>query len=557
MTSRFHDRSYSDIAPSTQAAEEDYHRRWLKSNARFQPSWETRAYERLNADLSQPGIDGASAKLLVEIYWAWQAPLHNCVYRRCFFRDMALDGPYFSKFLLNVILAHACRHTKTEDPTFSNFEKGESFLKRAKALLVEEMEVPKIPTIQGLLILGGRQCAIGRNSEGWLYTSMAISMIRDLGLHLPKPAGHLLTEMEPDDLEARKRLYLSAFAWDKSISLCLGRPPQLREMPYQTECLFDNADDEQEWKPVHFCMIDPVSAIPTISHTTSTFTAFCKLAGMADKLYAELYSPSVKNTNACNIQELEHQIREIYGCLPTCLRLHHDDPETPSPPPHILCLNVFYHTLLILLYRPFCELENTPATDATFSDHARKVCTQEAALVNIHFQAYGRAFNYQNQTYLLSYCVYTAATIEVQHLRDRDELVAIAAAKRLSTTLSMLEVEAEQTPGIRRSVDIIRSQIGRMPRSHPIAQSHQVERLTTGTDGTPRGSQSLPIQGAAQHTLPTSISGQDSSANSFEMDSDLSIMEFDATTELPWFDWNAFDISGGFPLYNESTWPPQ
>ena len=125
-----------------------------------------------------------------------------------------MDGPYFSTFLLNVIFAHALRHTKTDDSVFSAFEKGEFFLRRAKALLVEELETTRIPTIQGLLILGGRQCAIGKNSEGWLYTSMAIGMVRDLGLHLPKSSSQRMKELEPDDLEARTRLYLSAYDLD-------------------------------------------------------------------------------------------------------------------------------------------------------------------------------------------------------------------------------------------------------------------------------------------------------------------------------------------------------
>lgn len=43
---------------------------------------------------------------------------------------------------------------------------------------------PKIPTIQGLLIFGGRQSTVGRSSEGRLYTGIAIRMMMDIGLHL-------------------------------------------------------------------------------------------------------------------------------------------------------------------------------------------------------------------------------------------------------------------------------------------------------------------------------------------------------------------------------------
>lgn len=90
---------------------------------------------------------------------------------------MALGGStYFSPFLLNTIYAHASRHIPEEDPSVQNFERGDSFLRKAKLLLVDELgrSKPQLPTIQGLLILGGRQCAVGQNSEGWLYTGMVM-----------------------------------------------------------------------------------------------------------------------------------------------------------------------------------------------------------------------------------------------------------------------------------------------------------------------------------------------------------------------------------------------
>lgn len=98
---------------------------------------------------------------------------------------MALGGPCFSEFLLTVIFAHACRYTRPDDDLFSHFEQGEYFLRKAKQLLIAELgQRLRLPTIQGLLIMGGRQCAVGKSSEGWLYTGMAVRMIKDLGLHL-------------------------------------------------------------------------------------------------------------------------------------------------------------------------------------------------------------------------------------------------------------------------------------------------------------------------------------------------------------------------------------
>lgn len=84
------------------------------------------------------------------------------------------------------------------------------------------------------------------------------------------------------------------------------------------------------------------------------------------------------------------------------------------------------------------------------------MCAEEAILVNDFFRAYGKTFKFQNQSYLISYCVYTAATIELQQIDDPDERISTMAVDRLATTLNMLETEARQTPGVRRSLDIIK-----------------------------------------------------------------------------------------------------
>lgn len=86
-TSRFHQDLESPVAKvdangasSHDSIDEEYHRRWLLSNARFRPSWERQAHTKLGRD---PDIDADAAAELLQIYWTWQGPLHNCVYRPC------------------------------------------------------------------------------------------------------------------------------------------------------------------------------------------------------------------------------------------------------------------------------------------------------------------------------------------------------------------------------------------------------------------------------------------------------------------------------------------
>jgi hypothetical protein len=91
-----------------------------------------------------------------------------------FLMDMALNGTYYSDFLLMAIFALAARHLSRQEGDSMDSNMGEKFFSRAKMLLMDELDntKPRIPTIQGLLILGGRQCAIGRSSQGWLFTGM-------------------------------------------------------------------------------------------------------------------------------------------------------------------------------------------------------------------------------------------------------------------------------------------------------------------------------------------------------------------------------------------------
>jgi hypothetical protein len=98
-TSRFHALSDSralvadaPVSDGPQIQEmQSYHKKWLVSNARFQDSWERMAYSNIQA---YTDADSSTCSSLLKVYWAWQAPLHNYVYRRCKNRssDFAVRG---------------------------------------------------------------------------------------------------------------------------------------------------------------------------------------------------------------------------------------------------------------------------------------------------------------------------------------------------------------------------------------------------------------------------------------------------------------------------------
>ncbi|KAF2755984.1 hypothetical protein EJ05DRAFT_84599 [Pseudovirgaria hyperparasitica] len=431
------------------------HIEWLRTNANLHHSLEKLTLANLRND---PSVDPALSSALLQHYWTWQHPLHNCVYRRCFVRDSALGGPYFSPFLLNVIYAHAGRHMDPNDARFNSIEYGERFLAKAKALLQVEMEQskPKIATIQGLLILGGRQCALGRNSEGWLYTGMAIRMLKDIGLHISPQKLRDADKLSPDDLEARKRVLISAYVWDKTMSICLGRPPTLNDMPFTHHCLWDDSDDDTLWKPDGLPDADPTYP-PTKSYNSLTFRHFLRLSKITTQMYNVVYSATINSkTIEIETQTLETKLRSFFAALPDVIKVEDPATITHCPPPHIFSLNILTHVLLILLYRPFLISSHPRYKHPTLVRRAQRVCVEESSIVHHFIKLYQRSFRLKNQTYLISYCIFTGATIDVHDLKTPDEASAAAAAERLASKLQMLESEALLAPGLQRSADIIK-----------------------------------------------------------------------------------------------------
>ena len=101
-----------------------------------------------------------------------------------FMRDMACQGPYFSKLLLNAIFFSVSKFSdrpEVYDDPLTQTTAGSRFLRRVKELLGAALDQSSIPTIQAMLLLSSSLFALGYQSAAWLYSGIAIRMIFDLG----------------------------------------------------------------------------------------------------------------------------------------------------------------------------------------------------------------------------------------------------------------------------------------------------------------------------------------------------------------------------------------
>ncbi|KAH8879521.1 hypothetical protein GQ53DRAFT_738654 [Thozetella sp. PMI_491] len=404
----------------------------LTSSALESKAWEHFALD--NAAI-QSGIPRHMITRLLHVHWSWIAPMFMWVYRPAFMRDMTIDGPYYSPFLLTVMCAHAAR--------FDQHSASEIFLSRARLLLGTEIHRPcSIPTVQALLQLSARDLAHGSISQAWLYSGMAFRMVSDLGLHhsTGKIAkfGHLTAE----DLEIRRRLFWSCFFWDKAISLYLGRMPVLHDLPLDhTPELLDDSAENDIWAPVNLAKISTSEYPPMKSHVISCFENLCKLAVILNDIILQLYSrKGITDVEERTLRDIKQRLDDWRQNSPDHLKYEPDTLPKICPPPHIVNQNILYYTTIILLHRPFHAMPT----------HHLACRNAAASLVKLLLLLEG-TFGFTRITYLVVYCIYTGASIMVQDVLAGD----IEASIEMQTFLRALKQVTTTCPLAQRSIDII------------------------------------------------------------------------------------------------------
>lgn len=360
-------------------------------------------------------------------------------------RDLTSSGPYVTPFLLNAVLAQAARYS--DRPEASKL--GQTFAQRTlDTLAVEVDKGSSIPTIQGLLIFSARECACGRTSQGWLYSGMAFRMMRDMGIHIPpRKLSHLGGHFSPAELALRQQVFWSCYTWDKTMSLCLGRAPAMHDIipPPTNDILLDGEEAENEaWRPKFATLSALEVGVTQKARSNSRFVAYCQLCVIIDEVLATLYSKPHSAQNHLqgfldrSIEKLESWARG----LSTNLYVREDSRSVSCPPLHILLLNLLYHATIILLCRPYRSKQQ----------RARKMATTAAEMIDRLFMLHIRRFGFRVITYLESYTMFVASTINILDLKEGvDEE---GAGARLALSLEILR-NATSTPSNARCVDII------------------------------------------------------------------------------------------------------
>ncbi|GJN90866.1 hypothetical protein Rhopal_003880-T1 [Rhodotorula paludigena] len=316
-----------------------------------------------------------------------------------------------------------------------------------------------IPTAQGLLILGGRECACGNHSQGFLYTAMGLSMAIDLGVHLDGTKIGAMNH-DPMETEVRKRLYWSSYLWDKSISLCLGRAPRFLKSDksfFGPAPIFDKSEDDVPWRPQFTEMPEDLQHYPFFPFRSGIyFEKTCQLAEIIEEILLELYAGKRKPNGNLSLRRYTSMLESWRENLHPDLVIPPD--AVVSPPPNRITLSMLYQATVILVNRPFSFGGWGPRLRASeeLRADAKQRCRTAAHEIARLLQLYDQTFQFRNMNWLMGYCSYTAATIIVFDLHAPVADVAREAGKHLEVILASLGSQTTVTPSVQRSIEIIR-----------------------------------------------------------------------------------------------------
>lgn len=425
-----------------------------------------------------PDLDGVPISLalhLLDLHWNRQHHTFLLTYRPAFMRDLIHGGQYCSKFLLNAIFACSSKYSDRvelrDDPSDPRTT-GERFFKRCNELMAQNplLENSSIPSVVALLLLGSTFVARGEISKGWSYTGLAIRMVFDLGLHLDLKKPGFTAE----DIEIRRRVYWGAFICDKVQSLYLGRPVamQLKDSHVPHEFM-DTLEEMDPWVPY----VDPeypnsaqMMYRPTPVRSVSTFRQLCLLSKLMTRIINRLYSGG---TTAAKAQTILHSLDE------GLLKWHQQLPEEIAfepwsetatgarklAPPNVMNLNNTYHSLIILLHRPFISDGHLRSAPGAIPSTSWKKCTVAARNITSIIGAWRSAYSLRGAPYLTSYAAYVSCTIHVRNAALENDQNG-ENLRLLLTSLKMLDELSVPNPGVSRPANIIR----RLMQTHGITE---------------------------------------------------------------------------------------
>lgn len=381
-------------------------------------------------------IDLETQDHLLDLYWTYQHTVLQVFNRAMFLRGLETRQPkYVSKALLYCVFACAARISPRPAvralalPKDDDLEDSQPYLLATAAkYLEEELKRPQLTTIQSLLLLSVVNCALGRDTKGWLLTGDACRLAIDLGIH--KSTATSVVSLSSEDMCARQMTFWGCVLFDRCWALYLGRPYCLK-----TDGLAAQQVD-------FFSFEDPWEARMAFAWATLLET----VGDICEAL----------NGEACSVERLEGldlRLRTWHDHLDESLHYHKDCSASLS------VLHMQYSSAMILLHQPTAKFGSRLNEPGSRTATSRKQCVLYATGIARCLQDYRRKYGDATSLSGVSlHTIATAATTLVADMAERksgDMSLEMHSLKICVRTLGELETTYFVARRVRKIIQLI------------------------------------------------------------------------------------------------------
>ncbi|KAF2011985.1 hypothetical protein BU24DRAFT_465561 [Aaosphaeria arxii CBS 175.79] len=345
-----------------------------------------------------------------------------------------------SLFMSFMVLALGAIDVKRQDSEFGD-DHVQFFRYATENYLHSLLEEDSIQTVQGLLLISQFAINEHQSANAWLVTGQAIRTAIDLGLH--RTLASLSSELGLFDLEMRKRVFWSAYAIDRNVSITLGRPCGMRDEDIDVPLPQNLSDDDlvANFTPTNTIFNQPLDM--------STFIHIVKLRQIQSRIQALFYSANPASLLTQGISyhqtELRSQLEDWIAQAPRYSR------PTMATFQSQDWFQIAYSHALLLLYRPS---PGNPIIDSA----ALQLCADAAiSLISSYSSLYAK--NKITYTWIALHSLFMASITMLYTLSVSPEIRAsttkAVVKSNVVSCLALFEVMADYWPLATRCHNII------------------------------------------------------------------------------------------------------
>ncbi|KAH8821742.1 fungal-specific transcription factor domain-containing protein [Xylogone sp. PMI_703] len=276
----------------------------------------------------------------------WMFPLfHQPTFlhlvERQYSRDPYEGSGWWASLNVALAISHRLRVMSNLVPHEED-EKAWGYLKNAMGVLAElTMRNTDLLSVQALLGMALFLQGTPNPQPSFFLVAAAIRLSHSIGLH-KRGSGF---NLNPVEIEQRKRVFWIGYMLDKDICLRSGRPPAQDDDDMNVELPSADPDDN-------------IGNIPLADGKgkVNLFRLMCEFATIESKVYKQLYSTKASKQSdgelLNTIGELDHELEEWKDSIPVDFRPEHEIKASHTPLIlHVVVLHFSYYNCLTTIHR--------------------------------------------------------------------------------------------------------------------------------------------------------------------------------------------------------------